>query len=58
MKNGLLLALYHTVAYAVFFHALSYAVKGNITKHLSNRGAIKLLWGHCIPTAHLGCAEV
>ena len=52
------LALDHTVAYAVLFHALSYAAKGNITKHLSNRGAIKLLWGHRIPTAHLGCAEV
>ena len=51
-----LAALDHTVAYAALFHALSYAVEGNITKHLSNRGAIKLLWGHRIPTAHLGCA--
>ena len=48
------LVLDHTVAYALLFQALSYAAEGNITKHLSNRGAIKLLWGHRIPTAHLG----
>ena len=52
------LALDHTVAYAVLFHALSYAAKGNITKHLSNKGGDQTVMGspHPNATPHLGCA--
>ena len=48
------LALDHTVAYAVLFHALSYAAKGNITKHLSNKGGDQTVMGSPHPNGTPG----